>query len=611
MSHLNNKHIIFSIFIFFVLSGTFVYTQVNEQEDVNSIGWSVVTYIWNERTNLLARTSCYLTNQILNNSEGENVSSGTCNPNDMEEKYEVLYWHIIDPLKGDNQDQNNSILGKLTGKAYSPVLGEIWFSEHDFNGFGDCYGISGDNRQPRLEKGTDGVIRLLGCAYVPTLNTWILFSRKGNGVLNIPGLPSSTNWVGTTAVVETGEPSENNAPGIDIKPPYLLLKGCGWSRSEGFWVLGTDVETARAYCTGTNNSLRLANLGTQISNELHNGFRIIMGGKQKQMISDSAIGIKSQPISVEVPVSKVRFGQSVSYTVLCSTGLGSASYATVNEGAKTSTTSKIISFLLRAPIETFILYCQDKRNFFSVPDKLKVAGVDIVSFSFTNTKISPSLLTEGGFVYIKGKLLSFVENASCKITNSIDANSRSISSSPMVGIIKDISEPFFVSRDVEFLIQCSFGADSSLSKIKTFFVKVLPNKLSERVVRKDGIIDAEIDGTNIKFVIPKDITSLRIYTVSATDDISDEDRYISESNLETLSKCTGTEAPPSCFNTIGCGESDTSCNTSNYKKLDEIESAGNKIIKVLVVDGVYADGLLTKRSCFGFPTTGDPIKKLC
>ena len=457
---------------------------------INIRPWVVESYVWNKELNLWGRTDCTL-------SIGSVGSPGSSPPTlcDGSENVNVRYYHDFDPT-----DSTSDKYGKLRGKAQSPVYGEIIFNAENFPG--TCYGLSGIDRQARIEKvddncdaassGTACVVRLVGCAYVPLLRDYILFNKEGaSGTDEIP-LPSGWNGVGVVQV--------------EGDTAYIKLNGCAWSSKSSFWSFGSndsDALTAAEKCLPDGHNTGL-----------------------KGELSESSLGGTDNIPSASLRLSKSSavIGQEVKYVYDCPRGY--ASPAITIDGSKVTPKSSIPSLLsffsgfynriFTGPVREVTLDCTDKVGIFKEWERAVGSGVytkgPLLISSFV---VTPSVITEGGFITFGGNVRNYGgfsdrtghlgqqipgNFANCTIVNRVTGNIvRSFDvDQPTVGI----SGSDIVVRDTVYELRCRYkdsgGEWQPPIPVSSVSIKVLPSRVVERDISGDvglprfGVVDDDV-----------------------------------------------------------------------------------------------------------------------
>ena len=322
--------------------------------------------------------------------------------------------------------------------------------------------------------------------------------------------------------------------------------------------------------------------------------------KNKVSGTDPITGTRVQTESASPSHSSARFGQKVSYTLTCPTGYGIKKYK-INEGAE-KIIRGVLNFVLQEPILDFELKCSDNRGFFGDDKSIPGSGISVEGFSFTSAKVTPQVLVDGGFVFVKGTIYSFIEDTLCSVETSLLPNNQKYITATAQKTIT-VNKPYFVHRDVEFVVQC--GTIPEITTLGTFAVKVLPNRITERIVRASKKIDAEVVGSNLELKVPNTVKSVNIYALNA--DVSSA-LYIQDSTLtEIIFTSPTSENTPSSFEikpTVGNSSKITKERPSSGDivlkiPFSVVKSPGATIRKVLVVEGVLADGSRTLRACYG------------
>ena len=335
-----------------------------------SAPWKVSAYMWNERLNMWARTSCDMSVGGVGASGScvpgcaALVSSGACPTSQPASctsshcdgstgaKSALRYYHDGQDANGNGVFDAGEIKpGEMRGKAWSLVIGTISFDLTDFPvddpatttvNESSCYGLTGSARQARVVRvnlgsnnridrtdtifnpATDDIsktrVALVGCAYVPLLKDFILLSPVG---ATFPSPSPSSNWVGVFLEVMTGA-ARHNLPGtsgeyqyvsgIGSNKPRIEIFGCGWSQKNESWAFGVNKNTV----TGANDNDCLP---SQQNTKLRD--RIDTAGISTE-------GQQNVEIQTNPPVARV--GQRVTYTLKCPPGYSNALSIQLYEG---------------------------------------------------------------------------------------------------------------------------------------------------------------------------------------------------------------------------------------------------------------------------------------
>ena len=473
--------------------------------------WRVASYIWNERLNLWGRTSCLLPVTIPTASGQTTVvnSETACRNNvaGSEKLSHVLYYHEVDPSGGTEY-------GKLIGSAWSSVFGAISF---DVSGFPNtaCYGLTGANRQARIKKSGNSVV-LTGCAYSPLLKEYILFNKAG-----ATGTPAG--WDGVDVTVE--EDSSANVCGTDrskdvdcfVKVPYLKLHGCAWSSKNGYWAFGPNTGSF----DGKDNCLP--------------------SGHQYTLDSSGVGNIADDPILINSSKSSVNIGQLVRYTFSCKSGYSSpVRIEILNDSGDVVRTilnpSSPYSHVALSSVARIRLVCADSRSIFPTVQKFDGGGVTTDSIIVSSFKVTPSVVTDGGFVTVDWEVSNRgafgVNNARCSVVNALTGAVKkwfSVDSLSVSGSLETV-----VVRDTVFHLQCFYDVSSGGKVVKNetgvyeTAVKVLPRASIERYVSGSvGLPAFQLSGDDITMSVPSGAYEVYVYAL-------DSDEFVGESTLHTV-----------------------------------------------------------------------------
>ena len=472
----------------------------------------------------------------------------------------VQYYH--DTIPADSNYIDNDAYGQLRGSAWSPLYGEILFDENRFPS-GDnnsCYGLTGVARQARVERvAVDGqsVVRLVGCAYVPFLRDFILFSASGvRGTADEPSkFPSASDWGGVgVGVVEKTRVNERDVVNLTLLgvvkevprdsgsgAAYLTFHGCAWSSKSSFWSFGPNEKGV----TGIGNCLP-AGHDTGLIRELgHYGSRL---GRPS-----------GDAPSINLTNSNAKIGQEIGYKYECPDG-----YAEPDIGIKYSDSDgfkfvqsalKLFSGWYRTvfsrPILETSIICSDKSGVFLEKRTNDISGVFVEdSLVVSLFKVSPAVISEGGVVTFTGKVSnqgSFLDET---VVNRIDEGERTDDSDDAFredvvrgnyayctivnkltgavvrgfdvrGLNVSISAFDTVVRDAVYELSCRYKVerdgsyDWSAPLVRSVAVKVLPSAIDERNISGSvGVPQLSLDGAAVKVTIPAGVSMVYVYRLN-------------------------------------------------------------------------------------------------
>ena len=351
---------------------------VHAQSSDSDTAWVVKSFIWNQSANAWARTNCTMTIGGLNASAVSASSQSACSNIGRGALSFLQYYHDTDPDDTTPKDRTDDVYGKIKGRAWSPLYGVIYFDPSDFPSSGagaSCYGLTGDDRQVRIER--EGDVRIVGCAYVPLLRDYILFNRSD---ATHSAMPSSSEWGGVHVL--TVEDAAN---------AYLVLRGCAWSSSNGFWSFGANQSSAdgKQNCLPSGHNTAL-----------------------KKALPESRVGTPGNVLVTVRPTrSSLKIGQEVGYEYSCPSGYNTPS---LTIGSKIISAGILALFrgsyseIFTDPVSDLLLACTDGTEVFTTTRRSSGAVTSSVrnSFFISSFTVTPSVLTEGGFVSFGG----FVSN---------------------------------------------------------------------------------------------------------------------------------------------------------------------------------------------------------
>ena len=371
-----------SCYFFFIVSGGFLrsdYTMLYAQSSntgTHDSSWLVRSFFWNQKGNTWLRTSCTMSVGGLGSLVSGESSQSSCSNTSPDKRFGfVQYYHDVDPDDTTPNTSADDVYGKLKGRAWSPFYGVVYFDSSDFPSSGNlasCYGLTGVARQARVRR-LSGDVRLVGCAYVPLLKSYILFNKFGTTDSNVP----SSDWNGVS--VSTVE---------DSVSAYLTLYGCAWSLGGGFWSVGPNTTSA------LNNE-----------NCLPSGHHTTLRG----VLPEARIGSPGGVLTTVNPThSSAKIGQEVGYQYSCPDG-----YAAPSIRIGSRIVSAILSFfrgsyreIFTDPVDTLLLSCTDRTGVFTaVRNSAGAISTSVQNSLFISSfTVIPSVLTEGGFVSFGGQV---------------------------------------------------------------------------------------------------------------------------------------------------------------------------------------------------------------
>ncbi len=505
------------LYLLCVLCAVF-FIAVPHSAAAQSTPWNLHSYIWNERLDVWARTTCDMpisnvsssSTPIQGCSNTATLPATTCNIGVCDDsvvwKNAVKYYHdgYDANADGDFDDSSDIKTGEIRGHAWSPVYGAIYFDLDKFpaddsttTGIdeGSCYGLTGANRQARIVRvnaGSNGVdkddhiipnvpdggttagttVTVVGCAYAPLLRDFILlgpaspFIVGGDGrTVTSSSVPSG--WKGVRPFVREIPTDVNNpTPGTGctnqycagITFPYMQLFGCGWSQKSGDWSFGPNFGST----TDVNNCLPSGH-NTGFSNA----------------VDIPSLGFKSNvaPQAAIAPSSRTaRIGQRIILNIFCPLGrskaqwvsLGSPPPRTVsaNKLSPGSGGSNTVGYsyfeTLFSPISQFRLRCTDRHvhKIFGDINAEDSRGISVKSLVLRLFRISPAVLTEGGLVDFEVSIDNFTSpdsnNAFCKIAERLTNRVASCFKTNFLttSTVGSTTHNDAVVRDTEYELRC-------------------------------------------------------------------------------------------------------------------------------------------------------------
>lgn len=482
--------------------------------------WPVASYMWNENLDTWARTSLALGiggfGDVIQGSQPPMCDS----PNPTEGKNPSLgyvqYYHDNDPScpysqRGCWENRNNLTIGKLLGYAWSPLYGEVRFSESEFPSGESCYGLSGADRQPRVISVLEGGkirVTISGCAYVPFFNDWILFSKyEADGtVLTDSDIPNT--WDG---VVVSAHATQNLVQGgrILARAPYLKMFNCGWSKKGGYWSFGPN-QTRSTGCLPSTHSYVLGGSSTE-------------GDAYIQFFENTQGNVVLSPLR-----TSARVGQTIAYNVQCPQGYKKVTLLITEDTTGTPVerehTPYDLSYeqVFSTNITDIRVRCEDIAGIFSGrKNSGPVAGVYVDVFFVPLFEVSPQVIVEGGFVSFSGVVSNWGDannNAVCGIYDRTPGRpERTVREFPAKGLNNRVEGREVVVRDTVFELECRYLNNEAVKQIRdgtvsdptTFadtywettvpvrsVIKVLPSRVDEKNIVTDDVCIPELQVTN-------------------------------------------------------------------------------------------------------------------
>ena len=349
------------------------------QSSDSDTAWSVKSYIWNQSVNTWARTNCTLDIGGLNITVRGAASQSRCSNIGSGASSFLQYYHDTDPdydlndVASKRCSDTDYNCGKIKGRAWSPLYGVIYFDPSDFPS-STCYGLTGDDRQVRIERPKGGDVRITGCAYVPLLRDYILFNRVNATHSDLP----SSGWNGVNVL--TVEDAAN---------AYLVLRGCAWSSLSGFWSFGSNPSSA------VSNK----------ENCLPSGHETAL----KATLPESRVGTPGGVLVTVRPTrSSLKIGQEAQYEYSCPSGYNTP---VLRIGGRLVQAALTLfrgshSEIFTDPVSDLLLTCTDGTRVFTSDRSSSGAITSSVqnSFFISSFTVTPSVLAEGGFVSFGGSV---------------------------------------------------------------------------------------------------------------------------------------------------------------------------------------------------------------
>ena len=551
--------------ILIALSVQVQYSEAQDTDAATSL-WNMHTYMWSERSKLWARTACTMP------IGGIGVQAKPCNGEDdctvavcrntASSTSSSDHWPSI--VTYDHEGT-----GHIKGRAWSPVLGVIFFDQAEFPATA-CYGLTGESRQPRVVRvdpglnatidrtdsivtvtqgvAVTGTVVIVGCAYVPLLRDYILFSPVG-GDINTP-----QGWSGVQIqTVEASSERETfnadsdfiaDAYDPSVNYPYIQLFGCGQSKKNGRWAFGPN----------------------QGSNTTDNCLPASVNTALKKEVKNTAIGYvgAAGEVSVSPETTNARVGQQVSFLATCPPGYTRA--LSLDIFGEKDSLNKLIAYqkgeveesALPDPVRTTDLTKQSSGGFFSSLYRyierlfvsiaaLRVTCVDGSTYSifsgertgfsrgvtsealFLHTfKGVPETIVEGGFVALTTKISNNgnpnTNGGFCTIVNKTTKESIACFQPQSTQSATTLVSNEVVVRDTVFELACRFddsdpgedvdrylgrnfcNEDTTTSAFATWktvrqkevVIKVLPSRVRERKIVESVVaptLSKETDGS--------------------------------------------------------------------------------------------------------------------
>ena len=279
--------------------------------------WEVRGFVFNTALQFWAKTSCRLALSVPGSVA---YIPSDCNQNaGPDEEDSLLYYH------GDNYPGDNTNGGKISGVVRSKVFGDILFGDKIPNGK-NCNLLRGNNRNTKIVKFQDGVVRVTGCAYIKKLDEYIYlspFTPSSNSKKTLTGADSA--WLGLTAEIKIdrglNENLQDDIDGTDgiTGGNFLAILGCGWSPNFGYWNFGLKD------LSGANNNSGVTDCE----------FEPPSPRSVDQRIFDTRVGFE-EPVRTGLTVPHdVVFGALGEISGACATGFGGAN---IEIGEKPPTT---------------------------------------------------------------------------------------------------------------------------------------------------------------------------------------------------------------------------------------------------------------------------------
>ena len=455
--------------------------------------WEVRGFVFNTALQFWAKTSCRLALSVPGSVA---YIPSDCNQNaGPDEEDSLLYYH------GDNYPGDNTNGGKISGVVRSKVFGDILFGDKIPNGK-NCNLLRGNNRNTKIVKFQDGVVRVTGCAYIKKLDEYIYlspFTPSSNSKKTLTGADSA--WLGLTAEIKIdrglNENLQDDIDGTDgiTGGNFLAILGCGWSPNFGYWNFGLKD------LSGANNNSGVTDCE----------FEPPSPRSVDQRIFDTRVGFE-EPVRTGLTVPHdVVFGALGEISGACATGFGGAN---IEIGEKPPTTynpnnEKQISFsfklLFIIPV-TITLSCKnDPEEIFIFSGALS-SDVDVETTS-NELIVAPQAVQGFGKVEVVSKISNTSPNDTkieCSVNRGgVDNINTEIINFQHCGLLTiESSSQQLVLSDTTFVQEC----------IKT---ELNSGSFDENCVYSPDT-DTEAEPTNVRVITelpPKTITIKALPTV--------------------------------------------------------------------------------------------------
>lgn len=499
--HIVSRKLIFILLaiVLFIAAGWFTRTQSQQVGANHCRWWPVMSYMWNQRFKVWARTSPLLSigglgsgsiiSKIATGPECSTINpliNNTLNPPVQDESLGFLqYYHDSDPdcpysaascvLEREGRvagnDERKIIIGKIKGFAWSPLLGSINFNESSFPEGESCFGLTGEDRQARVigipKKSDPGKFShhtIAGCAYVPNYNEWIIFSnRRPDGTELLTGLYKPRGrW--DEVVVKGEEITLTEGSNVLASDPHIKLFNCGYSRNMGFWSLGPNESEHKGCLPPPSNDRH----GRRVSYSYSTGGSPT-GGKTNAYIRF----FEDQPADIifNATSDSARIGQKVLYNIQCPQGYKEPILTiTTEEGEESKTTKRHAPYELTyeqvfsSGIAKIGIECKDVAGLFTGSKESVAAGVFVDAFFVPQFSVSPSVIVEGGFVDFSGVVSNWVgteskngNDASCTISDETPGRpSRTVKTFAASDLNNQITGSDVALRDTIYELQCRY-----------------------------------------------------------------------------------------------------------------------------------------------------------
>lgn len=529
------------LFLFVVFSSFSLFVPVQSQEsDLDSQTLKptaqVKGYIWNKTLNLWARTHCDLKIPPV-------------------------------PAGCDGSFSNNKLIyehygkGRITGEAYSPFFQKIIFDKDKINEEIDagnvpgivkggrkdfCPGFGADEYGARIVDTSSTkakALRVVGCAYAPSIKAVILLSPYSSDGSKIPlsdlkGYREDTSieweglesWEGIRAGIREGSSSEDDGK---IADPFIFLYNCGFhvNHSEDkstldllFWSFGEDIDaTDNRTCYKDSPSVDdSTSLDTRIGSSK---------GKKQELSKTVRFG---QKISIALFCGSFRAIATESFKNLFSDGTSSEEFEKIEMALRNG-----MDYLLVVTFPIFAnVICKDETRKFFAEDmytiSIRVETSKIVDFEVLPSVISKLDIAGGAPVNVSYTIdnLSNIKTT-CSLTRSFGNSEEKdlINEFKLCGFgTKEVKSPDhfptqIVSADTTYNLECKReNTVKNLGQIFTKFasVKTLPSLSRERLfsnniktrlsIKREGSSDdVKIDGFGKNEDKDKDIDSISYY----------------------------------------------------------------------------------------------------